>query len=313
MNKSLLSDIQTAIRDKTNKISHLKLIEFLSSLEVDVSTVLQSLLSNQVLTRQSDFYLFSETVANSVLTKHTPCYTPTCSDTPCYSPSCPNRLQLSLNWSSTIPPSILENVTPLEIKRQEAIYEFIQKEQIYSSDLNNFLSFVIAPIFDIFKQAEAVNFTANVLYNIQKLKNDSSILLSNLKTLPINGFVSSIAVTLSTHFSLPNLKDQYVTYAIGQVKARYYIKQGQSLNNDILNFVQESLIKNTCFRKLPLDHFLTSPINHLVKKKLLIDSIIKYSEGDELILLELVKVEISKILQHVDQVSGEMKTQSRYR
>ncbi len=104
---------------------------------------------------------------NGVFTLLTDCYSPTCTrDRLCYSIACPRRLeqQTRLNqtaasmvkrsishasnldsaddgyrremfWSTSVPKEVLDSVSEVEVKRQEAIFEIVQKEKEYTDDL----------------------------------------------------------------------------------------------------------------------------------------------------------------------------------
>lgn len=96
----------------------------------------------------------SHDLPSGLFTPLTRCYSPTCSHTEgtCYAPSCARTKRMLLctleepretvdtvaaaAWVETVPAALVASLPREEVKRQNAIYEFVQKEEAFLQDLD---------------------------------------------------------------------------------------------------------------------------------------------------------------------------------
>ncbi|KAJ3009607.1 RHO1 GDP-GTP exchange protein 2 [Thoreauomyces humboldtii] len=270
---------------------------------------------------------------NGVFTLLTDCYSPTCTrDRLCYSIACPRRLEqqtrivsqmssqlqrtpsrVSLNdfdkqhqlWFTSVPKEIVESVSDSERKRQEVIFETIQTEREFVTDLDIIGRVFVEPLrhSQIIPADRMEEFIDNVFYNVDELYQINSLLLAKLLTRQKE---SSIVDKIGDIFiSIVDSFEAYVRYGAQQVLARYHLDQERTNNPEFAKFLQECERNPDC-RKLPVQSFLARPTTRIGRYPLLLKSAMDAAADhhpDRTLLPQAIHV-IREVLSSINLVAG---------
>ncbi|PVU91458.1 hypothetical protein BB559_004125 [Furculomyces boomerangus] len=250
------------------------------------------------------------------------CYSPTCSkDSPCYSPTCShNTVDLKSTlllkseakkpqklWIQGVPKEISEKLPKQEITRQELIYEVVQTEREYVSDL-----LVLQQVFrngllvkNIIPQTKLKLFVEAVFKNLDELISANSKILEELER---RHNLSYVCEKIGDIF-LNNISslDCYVEYGANQPFSKYVLDGELQTNKALFNYIKEAE-RNPLCRKLPIQSFLGRPSSRLARYPLLFEAILKRTpEGhpDRNDLRECVEG-IRKILAVINVETGKL-------
>ncbi|CEP14187.1 hypothetical protein [Parasitella parasitica] len=299
-----------------------------------------SLVENRVLVPSSkSIYLINDVTTQGLLVNVTRCYSPLCeplSTANCYSPCCPNRKlsgfylnntttstqtndekEQHTDWTSKIPRSILEGLSPTEKKRQLAIEELENYE-------NNFLKQLVV-IRDVFArpllasqttidESRRYSFHDTLFGNYHVLANhhkklardlDGSRDASNHHLFPDS---TTIGHVLYKHFS--RMIDPYIRYVSNHVFAKYQYTLEHSKNPAFAQFIEQQEAIEKDFR-IPLKGLLISPIVRLAKYDLLFDTILRNSEPDDRDILTKTISLLGDILHKINEATRNAEAEQR--
>jgi len=200
----------------------------------------------------------------------------------------PTKKKYAGLWQKKIKPEILANMTPKEIKRQEAIHEIIESESFYLRDLAMTYRLFAIPLqnnkilsYNEYKEifcnfGEIISFHAEVGKAMRQLRTAS-------------GEVYSIGKTMLD--TMADLELCYASYCSGRSKARDFLNQKRKDSVKLNKFVKQVELDPEC-RKLELDTFLSQPWQRLMHYPLLFQNILKSTpEGnpDQQDLAEVIR------------------------
>ncbi|KAI9018298.1 CNH domain-containing protein [Hyaloraphidium curvatum] len=238
---------------------------------------------------------------NGVFTLLTDCYSSTCSrDKLCYSISCPRRLEQQTRnsamtkaatrasevdvdrkrqklWSTSVAPEIVAMVSDEEKKRQEAIFEVIQKEKEYVDDLDLVHKLYIQPLrlSNIIEETRCERFIRDVFLNIGQLYQINLRLSRRLnmrrKENPVVAQIGDVFLGVVHEFY------PYVEYGARQIYAKHFLAMEKLNNPEFEHFLEERERMAEC-RKLPLESFLARPTTHMGRYPLLLEAVLKRTD-----------------------------------
>ncbi|KAJ3374107.1 RHO1 GDP-GTP exchange protein 2 [Allomyces arbusculus] len=277
-----------------------------------------------------------------VFTVLTDCYSPTCTrEQLCYSIFCPRWIEQHayLNipltgrdlpepaapegpvdddentrfWSEIVPASILDATSESEIKRQEAIFELVISEEGYVEDLTLVEKLYMAKISrnGYIPPAELPLFMTNIFGNILDLRDANKRLANALVRRQqeryvvqrIGDVVLSLVDALAPH---------YVTYAGHHPWAKYHLEVEMARYPDLAAFLAstERMLET---RRLPIQSFLSRPVQRLARYPLLLGAIQKRTPKDHPDHDDLVRAvdKFRAILADVNVATGHADTKVR--
>ncbi|KAF8159549.1 CNH domain-containing protein [Crassisporium funariophilum] len=279
------------------------------------------------------------TLPSGVFTLLTDCYSPTCSrDQLCYSIACPRRLEQqarlnmkpqpglskqiskdSLNdvpddgtlWIHSVPQEIVNSVSDMEKRRQEAINEVIYTERDFVRDMEYLRDVWINRLKDetIIPQARRTDFLAQVFWNIHDIIAVNTRLRDALtkrqKQYAVVDRIGDILLEAVPHFA------PFVSYGAHQLYGKYEFEKEKNSNPAFAAFVEttERLPES---RKLELNAYLTKPTTRLARYPLLLAAVLKQTPDDspDKQTLPQVIVLVREFLAKVNTESG--KTENRF-
>ncbi|KAF8817443.1 CNH-domain-containing protein [Phlegmacium glaucopus] len=286
---------------------------------------LPSPISPQSRPRRGSFSSDEIVLPSGVFTLLTDCYSPTCSrDQLCYSIACPRRLEQqarlnmkpqpglskqiskdSLNdmtddgtlWIHSVPQEIVNSVSDMEKRRQEAINEVIYTERDFVRDMEYLRDVWVNRLKDedIIPLVRRTQFIKQVFCNIQDI----------------------IAVNTRLRDALIKRQKSYaVVDRIGDILlealyGKYEFEKEKNMNPAFMQFVEtaERLPES---RKLELNAYLTKPTTRLARYPLLLGAVLKHTPDDspDRHVLEQVITLVKDFLGKVNTESG--KTENRF-
>ncbi|TFL01949.1 RhoGEF Rgf2 [Pterulicium gracile] len=280
-----------------------------------------------------------ELLPSGVFTLLADCYSPTCSrDRLCYSIACPRRLeqQARLNmkpqpglskqiskeslgdapddgtlWIHSVPQEIVNSVSDLEKRRQEAINEVIYTERDFVRDMEYLREVWIKRLVDqdVIPAARRTDFLEQVFWNIHDIIAVSTrlrdALIKRQKQYAVVERIGDIFLEMVPHFG------PFVTYGAHQLYGKYEFEKEKTSNPIFAQFVEttERLPES---RKLELNAYLTKPTTRLARYPLLLEAILKQTpedNPDKAVLPEVVTL-VRGFLGRVNTESG--RTENRF-
>ncbi|KAH9951057.1 CNH-domain-containing protein [Amylocystis lapponica] len=203
---------------------------------------------------------------SGVFTLLTDCYSPTCSrDRLCYSIACPRRLeqQARLNmkpqpglkkqisreslgdlvepgtlWIHTVPQEVVNSVSDLEKKRQEAINEVMYTERDFVRDMEYLRDLWIKPLreSDIIPEERRTDFLEQVFWNIHEIIAVNTRLRDALnkrqKAYAVVEQIGDVLLEAVPHFG------PFVSYGAHQLYGKYEFEKEKSSNPAFAQFVE---------------------------------------------------------------------------
>ncbi|KAF8892134.1 CNH domain-containing protein [Infundibulicybe gibba] len=276
---------------------------------------------------------------SGVFTLLTDCYSPTCSrDQLCYSIACPRRLeqQARLNmkpqpglskqisreslgdvpdagtlWVHSVPQEIVNSVSDVEKKRQEAINEVIYTERDFVRDMEYLRDCWINRLKedDIIPKERRTDFLAQVFWNIHDIIAVNTRLRDALnkrqKSYAVVERIGDLFLDAVPHFG------PFVSYGAHQLYGKYEFEKEKNSNPAFAQFVEitERLPES---RKLELNAYLTKPTTRLARYPLLLEAVLKQTPDDspdKAALTQVVSL-VRSFLGRVNTESG--KTENRF-
>ncbi|KZT27934.1 CNH-domain-containing protein [Neolentinus lepideus HHB14362 ss-1] len=276
---------------------------------------------------------------SGVFTLLTDCYSPTCSrDQLCYSIACPRRLeqQARLNmkpqpglkkqiskeslgdlvepgtlWVHSVPKEVVDSVTDIEKKRQEAINEVIYTERDFVRDMEYLRDVWINPLksSDVIPEHRRTDFLEQVFWNIHDIIAVNTRLRDALnkrqKSYAVVERIGDILLDAVPHFS------PFVSYGAHQLYGKYEFEKEKGSNPAFAVFVEqtERLPES---RKLELNGYLTKPTTRLARYPLLLEAVLKHTPEDnpDKTTLPQVIALVKEFLSKVNVESG--RTENRF-
>ncbi|SAM03842.1 hypothetical protein [Absidia glauca] len=250
---------------------------------------------------------------NGVFTPLTYCYSPSCSGStqPCYSPSCTKRYvtasssstttghqlqQTSIDsrstphtylrhreqtsWAEMTSDQVVNSVSTLERKRQEAICELIYTEVNFVMDLDYVGKMWIGPLLseDIIPYKRRQWFVDTVFSNILKIHQVHARLARKLRKRqadhPIVGEIGDLLLRYVDDFYL------IIEYGAKQHKAKFVYEKERYLNAKFDAFA-EYTERHSSSHKLELNGYLTKPTTRLGRYPLLLGGILRRTTNDQ--------------------------------
>ncbi|CAO3599866.1 unnamed protein product [Absidia cylindrospora] len=249
---------------------------------------------------------------NGVFTPLTHCYVPSCDGPyPCYSVSCPKRHQLlftaaaaashtvrqtghrlqtsidsrstphtylrqreQTSWAELVSEQVLNSVSTLERKRQEAICELIYTEVNFVLDLDYVQKMWIEPLLseEIIPYARRKQFVNTVFSNILEIQKVHSRLARKLQKRqhdhPIVSEIGDILLKYAEDFHM------IIEYGAKQHEAKFIYEKERHLNPKFGSFVDYTE-RHPSSHKLELNGYLTKPTTRLGRYPLLLGGILR--------------------------------------
>lgn len=276
---------------------------------------------------------------SGVFTLLTDCYSPTCTrDQLCYSIACPRRLeqQSRLNmkpqpglkkqisreslgdfvepgtlWIHSVPQEVVNSVSDVEKRRQEAINEVIYTERDFVRDMEYLRDVWINGLkdSDIIPAERRADFVTQVFWNIHEIIAVNTRLRDALnkrqKSYAVVERIGDILLDAVPHFA------PFVSYGAHQLYGKYEFEKEKSSNPAFAQFVEttERLPES---RKLELNGYLTKPTTRLARYPLLLEAVLKHTpedNPDKQTLMQVVTM-VRKFLGLVNVETG--KTENRF-
>ncbi|KAJ3342090.1 RHO1 GDP-GTP exchange protein 2 [Gonapodya sp. JEL0774] len=185
-------------------------------------------------------------------------------------------------WTECVPPSVVEGLTPSEIKRQEAIFELIGLQREFAEDLGNVKKIFMEQLREsrILMMDRVDEFIREVFVNMEGslYETNAAIAGALLQRQSSSAVVSHFGDILLTPTARRAL-DAFLEYGKGQGYAKYWLDQERMWNKALVSFI-ESRSRLPELRRLPLESFMARPSTHLGRFPLLIGAILKYTPGD---------------------------------
>ncbi|WFD43859.1 Rho guanine nucleotide exchange factor [Malassezia psittaci] len=252
-----------------------------------------------------------------VLAPLTRCYSPTCALSSnlretCYVPSCPrmNRAWRSTDlnvadakdetqidatatkaWVETVPQELVATLSTREVKRQNAIFEMIQKEEAFLRDLQ-LLGHYVHKLRDLAKTSDVVTAQIAPLYGaeldrfVDTVFGNHSELLSYISVFcdrlqerqreqsPLVETVGDLVVEAALEWG-----SAYTTYVQHYPVALHTLKHTVATSARMAKFVDDCR-RDPASNRHPLENFLFRPPARLQRYHLHLESIVKYTEPD---------------------------------
>ena len=276
---------------------------------------------------------------NGVFVLLSECYSPTCTrDQLCYSIACPRRLEqvsrLNLKmgpglrkedsanvnddevdqtdeqklWINSVPKEVADAVTEREKKRQEVISEICYTERDFVKDLEYLRDFWILPLrskASPIPLARREKVVKNIFSNIvdhPSIHTVSSRFATGLTTRqqkePIVHNIGDIFLEFVPQF------EPFIYYGSRQLEGKFEFENERSSNPFFGKFVDE-IERRKESRKLELNGYLTKPTTRLARYPLLLENVLKYTEGDN-----PDKEDIPKVLSMIRDLLGRVNAES---
>ncbi|KAL0135608.1 CNH domain-containing protein [Mucor lusitanicus] len=287
----------------------------------------KSLISNSV--NAEDTYFLEEditeqNVPQGVIPSLTPCYSVGCRPGlgGCYSYSCPNvgkdfvvdnKVQATVShdaadkttssspaggwlvsheaWSSRMDREFLLTLDKKEIGRQEVLNETIYSEEKYLADLRILQEVIVRGI----EQSGAIEadrvgaFINTVFNNYQELLQMSEAMFKDMLARYHQyekECVPTIGDILVQHMQF--FEEAYVKYSPQALLAKYLAEAEIKKNPEFEKFTKE-IAKHERTNRLPIWHYLLSPVTRMQRYPLLIEALLKKTPPDHPIIYEIIK------------------------
>nr|CAG8497529.1 13647_t:CDS:2 [Entrophospora candida]CAG8500937.1 2273_t:CDS:2 [Entrophospora candida] len=206
-------------------------------------------------------------------------------------------------WSDTVEEDLVDNLSPIELKRQEVLFEIIKTEQEYVRDLKLMEELFINPI----KEAEQKSRKQIVPENLNKIFNSVSYFLFIHEVIsnclnerqenqsPLVRSISDILLAYVWVFRA------YAPYLIHYEKALRELSDAVRKKNKLGQLVRKQQKFATC-RNMPLSTYLLKPFQRLLKYPLLITNLLKCTDKDGCDYENTVslKTKLDNVLQDVE-------------
>ncbi|KAK3943126.1 CNH domain-containing protein [Diplogelasinospora grovesii] len=279
---------------------------------------------------------------NGVFVLLSECYSPTCTrDQLCYSIACPRRLEqvsrLNLKmgpglkregeatvndddvdqtdeqklWINSVPKEIADSISEREKKRQEVISEICYTERDFVKDLEYLRDFWILPLRGKINGMSAIppprreRVVRTIFSNIIDPPSIHGVSSRFAKALterqqknPVVGTVGDIFLEFVPQF------EPFILYGSKQLEGKFEFENERSINKDFSRFVDE-VERRRESRKLELNGYLTKPTTRLARYPLLLENVLKYTEGDS-----SDKTDIPKVLTMIRDLLGRVNAES---
>jgi len=251
----------------------------------------------------------SHDLPTGIFTPLTRCYSPTCSHTEgsCYAPSCPrtNRMMLCVleepretidtvvaaAWVETVPTTLVESLPLKEVKRQNAIYEFVQKEEAFLQDLDLLRQWEerlrqrstqasVGPLDDAPLHGEELeSFVRDVFGLVMPLQGHIQAFVDRLlerqrEEAPVVQHIADVFVRAALEWS-----NAYTEYVMHYPIALARFKAEVAGNARLRRFVDDCR-RDPAAQRHALDQFLFRPPARLQRYHLHLESIAKYTPPD---------------------------------
>lgn len=284
---------------------------------------------------------------DGVFTLLTECYSPTCTrDQLCYSIACPRRLEqvqrLNLKiqpglrkeqdgianeeddadqtdeqklWINSVPREVADSVGDREKKRQEVISELCYTERDFVKDLEYLRDFWIHPLrskaspIPAQRREKVVRTIFTNIIDPPSIHAVSSRLAHALTTRqqksPVVHNIGDIFMEIVPQF------EPFILYGSKQLEGKFEFENERSNNPYFAKFVDE-IERRKESRKLELNGYLTKPTTRLARYPLLLENVLKYTEGPNQDKEDIPKVlkMIRELLSRVNAESG--KAENRF-
>ncbi|WFD18905.1 Rho guanine nucleotide exchange factor [Malassezia caprae] len=251
----------------------------------------------------------SHDLPTGLFTPLTRCYSPTCSHTEgaCYAPSCPrtNRMLLCVAeepretvdtvvaaaWVETVPAALAASLPREEVKRQNAIYEFVQKEEAFLHDLGLLRQWEerlcqrstqasVGLLEDAPLRGEALeSFVRDVFGLVAPLQGHIQAFVDRLlerqrEEAPVVQHIADVFVRAALEWS-----NAYTEYVVHYPLALARFKAEVAGNARLRHFVEDCR-RDPAAQRHALDQFLFRPPARLQRYHLHLESIAKYTPPD---------------------------------
>lgn len=239
---------------------------------------------------------------SGVLSPLTRCYSPLCALTagPCYAPSCPRMgrtwrgrvpetsespvRSTAWAWVETVPRELVESLSKQEVKRQNAIYELVQKEEGFLRDLQLLERFAQrlraerGPDAPLHGEARE-QFVADVFGQVPELERHITAFVDALherqrEEHPVVVTVGDVCVNAVLEWGTA-----YTAYVAHYPAALDRLKRDIATNVRLARFVDECR-RDPAAQRHPLDNFLFRPPARLQRYHLHLESIVKYTPAE---------------------------------
>ncbi|KAI0315023.1 CNH domain-containing protein [Amylostereum chailletii] len=247
-----------------------------------------------------------------VFTLLTDCYSPTCTrDQLCYSITCPRRLEQQARlkkpqnaglangmekvenemeevsglaesgqlWIHSVPAEIVNSVSDLEKRRQEAINEVVYTERDFVRAMEYLRDSWITPLktSDVIPESRRADFIEQVFWNVHDILAVNTRLRDALskrqKQYAVVESIADIFLDAVPHFA------PFVTYGAHQMYGKYEFEKERAANPAFAQFVEETERKPESL-KLELNGYLTKPTTRLARYPLLLEAVAKHTPDD---------------------------------
>ncbi|KAI0689841.1 hypothetical protein BC835DRAFT_1407733 [Cytidiella melzeri] len=213
-----------------------------------------------------------------------------------------------VTWASLIDKSALEDISPKERRRQEAIFELIATEGAYVRDLQLIVGIFYAKLMPMLDEKA----TKVIFANVEDLLLINTTFLSTLEERQRESrlYIDSIGDILKLNISNMGV---YLEYCVNHGTA---IKLLQSLRESTpeLSSTLLRLREDPAVRNLDLSSYLLSPMQRITRYPLLIKQILHYSEmPEERHLVENALETAEKVLSHINETIREQEGRERLR
>ncbi|KAJ6443926.1 rho guanyl nucleotide exchange factor [Purpureocillium lavendulum] len=276
---------------------------------------------------------------NGVFVLLSECYSPTCTrDQLCYSIACPRRLEqvsrLNLKmgpglrkedsanvnddevdqtdeqklWINSVPKEIADAVSEREKKRQEVISEICYTERDFVKDLEYLRDFWILPLrskaspIPLQRRERVVKNIFSNIVDHPSIHTVSSRFATSLtgrqQKDPIVYNIGDIFLEFVPQF------EPFIYYGSRQLEGKFEFENERSSNPLFAKFVDE-IERRKESRKLELNGYLTKPTTRLARYPLLLENVLKYTEGDN-----PDKEDIPKVLTVIRDLLGRVNAES---
>ncbi|KAI9475977.1 MAG: CNH domain-containing protein [Benjaminiella poitrasii] len=272
----------------------------------------KSLISNCV--NADDTYFLEEDITEDytpvgVIPSLTPCYSYACRPGMggCYSESCPNigkgflisnKAEPTVSddildktttspeggwlvshdaWSARMDREFLKSLDPKEIGRQEALNETIYSEEKYLADLKILHEVIVKgiEISNVIESDRLNSFISTVFNNYQELMQMSESMFKDMLARyrqHEKECVPTIGDILVQHMQF--FEEAYVKYSPHALLAKYLAEAEIKKNSEFEKFTKE-LAKHDRTNRLPIWHYLLSPVTRMQRYPLLIEALLK--------------------------------------
>ncbi|KXJ16914.1 Rho guanine nucleotide exchange factor 3 [Exaiptasia diaphana] len=204
----------------------------------------------------------------------------------------PIKIRPSKLWRDTVSKGHVQEMSPMQLKRQEAMFELSTGEEGVVSDLKMMIEVYYKPMYKLKLMSE---YEFQLIFGcVETLLKLHEELIAKLKdAIKTDGTTDCIGEIMLNWF--PQLKC-YTRYCANQFEAKAVLDEKMKNDVNVQDFLQRC--QDSPFsRRLDLWSFLDSPRSRLVKYPLMIKSIMK------------LKACIEEIIEEVDKKTGEAKCQ----